>query len=182
MLAERACLQADRPSPACCAPSGPGLRETGLQHGHLAEPKNPVRPTPPPIGALERPSALQRAVIKAQGTSGAPPTPRSPLAAAAPPPPQLPPVASRTRANMGQLASTEARLKEIDERLLPAARQRMRDLALAVKAEREAGEPPAPGSMQALFTAARRYALQLGDESHALTLRKSECRPASCSI
>ena len=75
---------------------------------------------------------------------------------------------------MGQLVSTEARLEEIDKELLPAARQRMRELAPAARAEKEAGEPPAPGSMQALFEAAHWYASQLGTEAHALMLRKGE--------
>ena len=75
---------------------------------------------------------------------------------------------------MGQLVSTEARLEEIHEELLPAAWQRMRELAPAARAEKEAGEPPAPGSMQALFEAAHWYASQLGKEAHALAMRKGE--------
>ena len=83
---------------------------------------------------------------------------------------------------MGQLASTQARLKEIDERLLPAVHQRMRELAPAARAEKEAGEPPAPGSMQAWFDANSWHAAQLIEESRALAMRASEWRPARCSI
>ena len=86
------------------------------------------------------------------------------------------PVASCARAYMGQLASTEARLNEIHQQLLPAARQRMRALGPEAGAERAAGVPPAPGSKQALLEAALWYAGQLSKETKALTHRQSECR------
>lgn len=79
---------------------------------------------------------------------------------------------------MGQLASTEARLEEIDQRLLPAARQRMLALGPEAGAEKAAGVPPAPGSKQAQLQVALCYVDQLRMEAAALTDRKSECHNA----
>ena len=77
--------------------------------------------------------------------------------------------------SMGQSYSTEARLEEIHHRLLPAARQRVRDLGPAAAAEKAAGTPPAHGSKQALHQAAIKHLLQLHDESTALCDRLGEC-------
>lgn len=76
---------------------------------------------------------------------------------------------------MGQLASMEARLEELDQRLIPAANQRMLALAPAAGAEKAAGVPPGPGTKQALLEAALWYVGQLCEEAMALTRRSSEC-------
>lgn len=77
---------------------------------------------------------------------------------------------------MGLRASVEARLKEIDTQLLPAALQRMDDLTPVAADEKAAGIPPTPGSMQVLRQAAFTHVMQLLDESTALTIRLCECR------
>lgn len=66
-------------------------------------------------------------------------------------------------------------MQELEQRLIPAAQQRLRDLQLAAAAEKTAGIPPSPGSKQALEAAAGQHRLLLSDELGALTDRLSEC-------
>lgn len=74
---------------------------------------------------------------------------------------------------MGQAASMQARLIEIDKQLTEA-RQRVRDLKPAAEAEQAAGILPEGSSTQAVYLAARRHMWQLTLEYLAVNDRWGE--------